>query len=85
MNINSLLLKRGEVNMPARDGTGPFGQGALTGRRMGPCARGFNRGLGRGYGRFQDCYFYPELSKEEKIKILKAEKEDIDKALKELE
>lgn len=25
--------------MPARDGTGPMGQGAMTGRRMGYCAQ----------------------------------------------
>jgi hypothetical protein len=26
--------------MPARDGTGPLGQGSMTGRGMGPCGRG---------------------------------------------
>lgn len=44
--------------MPGFDGTGPMGQGPLTGRQMGYCAgargtayRGFGRGLGRGFGR----------------------------------
>ena len=46
--------------MPGFDGTGPMGQGALTGRQMGNCAgartgfgvgRGLGRGLGRGAGR----------------------------------
>ena len=45
-----------EVNeMPWRDGTGPIGQGPLTGRGLGPCGlglrkgRGFSRGFGRGF------------------------------------
>ncbi len=36
--------------MPGRDGTGPIGMGAMTGRRMGFCAGGF-QGPGRGFGR----------------------------------
>lgn len=40
--------------MPYKNGTGPYGQGPMTGRGMGPCARGMrsmhNRGMGRGYG-----------------------------------
>ncbi len=35
--------------MPFGDGTGPFGEGPLTGRRGG--GRGRGRGLGRGMGR----------------------------------
>ncbi|MBN1457509.1 MAG: DUF5320 domain-containing protein [Sedimentisphaerales bacterium] len=48
--------------MPGFDGTGPLGQGPMTGRAMGRCVgnfvnrggsfgRGFGRGLGRGLGR----------------------------------
>ena len=50
--------------MPGGDGTGPMGQGPMTGRGAGYCAgnnmpgfaapgwgRGFGRGRGRGYGR----------------------------------
>ena len=42
--------------MPGFDGTGPRGQGPLTGRGFGYCApgrgpRGFGRGFGRGMGR----------------------------------
>ena len=37
--------------MPARDGTGPCGEGPLTGRRLGPCDREFRGGFGPGYGR----------------------------------
>lgn len=40
--------------MPGRDGTGPMGMGAMTGRRMGFCTgAGFGlMGLGRGRGWF---------------------------------
>ena len=41
--------------MPGGDGTGPMGQGAMTGRAMGYCAGndapGFSTGGGRGLGR----------------------------------
>ncbi|MDD2294724.1 MAG: DUF5320 domain-containing protein [Eubacteriales bacterium] len=47
--------------MPGRDGTGPLGQGAMTGRGLGVCTganvgffgagRGCGMGLGGGYGR----------------------------------
>jgi len=46
--------------MPRGDGTGPNGQGPMTGRGMGYCAGysvpgfmqpGFGRGMGRGFGR----------------------------------
>ncbi|MEA3248283.1 MAG: DUF5320 domain-containing protein, partial [Nanoarchaeota archaeon] len=46
--------------MPGQDGTGPAGQGPMTGRGMGFCADfdapgfvnpGFRRGMGRGLGR----------------------------------
>ena len=56
--------------MPLRDGTGPFGEGPMTGRALGNCRRnpqnsGFRgrrprrgrgfRGRGRGYG-FRRCF-----------------------------
>ena len=41
--------------MPQGDGTGPAGQGPMTGRGMGSCVgydiSGFRRGMGRGLGR----------------------------------
>ncbi|MDD3398579.1 MAG: DUF5320 domain-containing protein [Candidatus Methanomethylophilaceae archaeon] len=43
--------------MPGQDGTGPMGQGAMTGRRMGSCGqddtttRNTQPGFGRGPGR----------------------------------
>ena len=40
--------------MPGFDGTGPMGEGPLTGRGLGRCGPGFarrGRGAGRGYGR----------------------------------
>ncbi len=36
--------------MPYRDGTGPEGGGAKTGRGLGPCGDGTPRGGGRGQG-----------------------------------
>lgn len=78
--------------MPKFDGTGPEGKGP-TGFGRGSCGRGFQKGFGKGCGRgfgFRFAGRTPfsapvELSKEEKIKILKAEKEDIEKELAELE
>lgn len=55
MNMYSIIICREEViEMPYFDGTGPQGQGPMTGRGMGPCGGGFGfgrRGLGRGFGR----------------------------------
>lgn len=74
--------------MPGRDGTGPFGQGPMTGRCLGPCGRGFRRGhgFGRGFGWNHPVYQYQqtyvgepvELSKEEQKKILQEELKEID-------
>ena len=36
--------------MPGMDATGPIGEGPLTGRRLGRCARGLGR-TGQGFGR----------------------------------
>lgn len=45
--------------MPNRDGTGPMGQGAFTGRGLGECVSGsrpiYGRGLGLGFGRGSNC------------------------------
>ena len=48
--------------MPGLDKTGPNGQGAMTGRKMGTCANNANQnpdnpqtGLGRGLGRGRGC------------------------------
>lgn len=38
------------IDMPFGDGTGPLGQGPLTGRRGGGRGRGMGRGMGRGRG-----------------------------------
>ena len=50
----SLFKLRKEVKniMPKFDGTGPMGQGAGTGRGLGPCGAGMRRGWGccGGYG-----------------------------------
>lgn len=73
--------------MPNMDGTGPNGQGPLTGRGAGKCVEnrpGRGRGMGfRCYSRGQGAYV--SLSKEEQKKILLEEKKDIENRLKELE
>jgi hypothetical protein len=66
--------------MPYRDGTGPLGQGPLTGRGFGPCGRGLGlrRGFCRGFG-WRAQYFEPvELTKEQQKKILEEELKEID-------
>jgi len=78
--------------MPYRDGTGPYGQGSLTGRGLGPCEGGSSRGFGwRCKRRFLPAEPV-HLTREEQKKILEAElkeieseKQEIDKRLKELE
>ena len=47
ITINCLIINRN--NMPNFDGTGPQGQGSMTGRGMGYCGGGMGRGLGRGF------------------------------------
>jgi len=56
--------------MPRGDGTGPLGYGPRTGRGMGGCPFLYQR---RG------------LSREEKLKLLKEEKEIIEKEIESLE
>lgn len=36
--------------MAYRDGTGPMGEGPMTGRGMGPCNPNYNPAMDRGYG-----------------------------------
>lgn len=56
--------------MPRRDGTGPNGEGPLTGRGFGPCGSGYNQRSGRGRGRgFGYGYsFFDKTQKEIKNK-----------------
>jgi hypothetical protein len=77
--------------MPGQDGTGPLGQGPLTGRGLGPCGCGMRRGFSRGYGRGFGFRRQVALTKEEEKKILEAElkeieteKQTIEKRLKEM-
>jgi len=76
--------------MPQQDGTGPMGQGPLTGRGLGPCGRGFGfrQGFGRGFGwGFQPVQFSEADEKkilQKELEEIKVEKQDIEKRLKEL-
>ncbi len=73
--------------MPRRDGTGPVGQGPLTGRGRGVCAGvaapnyGYGLGYGRGYGnprgygfgcrRGFGRYIGPQISEKEQLTLEK--------------
>ena len=71
--------------MPALNGTGPRGQGPMTGRGLGNCGTGY-RGFGRGFGFGRGWgwnYPYQPTAKEEKemledeIKGMKARLEEL--------
>ena len=72
--------------MPQQDGTGPLAQGPMTGRGLGPCGAGAGISIRRGFGRGICRWFSPiaSFSKQEEQKILEAEKQEIEKRLKEL-
>lgn len=80
--------------MPKRDGTGPMGQGPMTGRGLGKCnnsgkekfgtGRGMGRGLGRGLINQKDsARTEKELLTEQKA-ILQNQLETVDKQLENL-
>lgn len=72
--------------MPKKDGTGPIGQGPMTGRRMGLCG---GEGMGRGIGRNCQRRFLTKAEEKEVLveekNNLKAELQAIDERLIELE
>ncbi len=78
--------------MPGLNGTGPRGQGAMTGRRMGRCEGGQKRGLGRGFGcrrgffgrRFSGFFGARRVTKEEEKEILEEEAEVLKNELEEV-
>jgi|LFRM01.2.fsa_nt_gb hypothetical protein len=58
--VNDICPKyKEEINMAARDGTGPMGTGPMTGRGLGPCNTGSERLVGYGYGRGGGMGFGP--------------------------
>jgi len=77
--------------MPRGDRTGPWGEGPMTGRRMGPCARGmgygrgFGLGMGYGYGRnyFTKAEELDELKEE--AEVMREDLRALDEQIKELE
>lgn len=46
----TLSNRKGGIYMPGFDKTGPWSQGPMSGRGMGPCGRGMARGAGYGRG-----------------------------------
>jgi hypothetical protein len=84
------------IVMPRRDGSGPTGQGAMTGRGLGACnnasrASGRGMGLGLGSGRGYNCRRVVNTQATvdnrsfltEQKSILEAKLEEINKQLKE--
>jgi hypothetical protein len=71
--------------MPRQDRTGPLGLGPLTGRGLGPCGCGMQRGFGRGYGRGFGFRSQVTLTKEDEKRILEAELKEIDLEKQEIE
>ena len=71
--------------MPAFDGTGPLGQGPLTGRGLGPCGAGmaWRRGWGRGLGRYYFGWRWPQ-TKEDQKKALADYKKSLEEELEEV-
>lgn len=85
--------------MAYRDGTGPFGQGPMSGRGMGPCAgnarpmmggrgmgrgRGFRQGMGYGMGFAPPVFAAPTKEMLQSEKaMLEAELKAIDEQLSE--
>ncbi|MDI3544356.1 MAG: hypothetical protein PWQ28_637 [Candidatus Woesearchaeota archaeon] len=84
----------GGEKMPNMDGTGPMGEGPMTGRGLGRCSSrryagngriGFGRGFGRGLGWGFRGYRNAPLDIETEKKELEAEKKLIEERLAELE
>lgn len=61
--LNYLINKLNKNIMPKFDGTGPRGEGPMTGRGFGQCGGGFGRGNGRGFG-FRRFFSKKELSQD---------------------
>jgi hypothetical protein len=83
--------------MPRRDGTGPMGQGSMTGKGFGNClswgipalagaAMAFGFGRGRGFGRgFARGFGFGSPSKKEELTALKEQAKSIQNRISELE
>lgn len=72
--------------MPNFNGAGPQGEGPKTGFQMGRCKGSSPSGRGRGCGRSRGFRNSDNImTKSEERKLLKKEKEFIEKRLKELE
>jgi len=72
--------------MPKFDGTGPLGQGPMTGRKMGFCGCPFcwRSGLGRGRRRGLEKYFAGKsssTSKEDKLNLIRDYKKALEEEL----
>lgn len=87
--------------MPAEDGTGPAGEGPMTGRGLGPCgqgsqsrqglARGFRgrrfcgRGFGRGFGWRAAPMQQRAFTRKQEKELLQDDLKDLKEEIKEIE
>lgn len=69
--------------MPGFDGTGPRGQGPMTGRGLGRCGRGLGFGRGWRWRRYRPADEKEDLKAE--LEDLKKDQEEVEKRLKELD
>lgn len=81
--------------MPGFDGAGPNGQGPRTGRGMGNCeqtqgqgfgqGRGFGRGRGMGRGKCRFASSNEEITTQDRLEALKANKKRLEAEIEALE
>ena len=72
--------------MPRRDGTGPMGEGPMTGRKFGQ-RRGFGKRRGKGFGRQADVSFYADEAPQpgqNEAEMLRQEAQHLEAALEEI-
>jgi predicted DNA-binding protein (UPF0251 family) len=74
----AIKIHGGAYKMPGLDGTGPMGHGKMTGRGRGQCSGAARGGMRRRAGLCR------ELNKEDEIRLLEAEKKEIERRLSEL-
>ncbi len=71
--------------MPNFNGTGPRGEGPMTGRGMGPCANGQAYGNGFGCGRGRGLGFRRFFKKEEVVNDLESYRDELKSELEAVE
>ncbi len=78
--------QKGGESMPFRDGTGPLGEGPITGRRGGRAGKGHGKGAGRGSaGRMgRNIYSTPPPIQDNTVRPLNTENKEVANAIYEI-